>query len=344
MRKYSLLLILIVGWGYAKAQQPFEKYGYKVKIATLSKGKYVEAFDQDTVVQIGTVMMNRRTGKILSFVTYDTVRRESDLQPELISRWWSPDPLAEEFYDESPYNFVHNNPIRFVDPDGNAPLDDYYALIKSTLVFLGSDGQGNNIRLVNEGQHDEALPMLNGSATTDEQRSSLRSTDVSQIVTFNESNVNDELQGANDRTAQSGRENSALLTLDPSTATVGAQPGAQGSTKKVANSLKSFDGGTGSWTTDGSKLVVGIAHGHPSQTDGTENAPGYSRDDSNSARNDGVTTFAIDTYSAGEGGAATIHQASPSGRAGVNPVGTTKSATDIGRRAFINVAIPYKKP
>jgi hypothetical protein len=123
MKKLTILLVAVISAFAAISQkQPFEQYGYKVKIATLSKGKYIEHFDQDTIVQIGTVLMNRRSGKIMSFVKYDTTLGEYSLKPELVSRWMSPDPLAHEFYSESPYNFVHNNPIRYIDPDGRAPI------------------------------------------------------------------------------------------------------------------------------------------------------------------------------------------------------------------------------
>ncbi len=37
-----------------------------------------------------------------------------------IQRWTTPDPLAEKYYDLSPYAFCNNNPVNFVDPDGEA--------------------------------------------------------------------------------------------------------------------------------------------------------------------------------------------------------------------------------
>lgn len=42
--------------------------------------------------------------------------------PEL-GRWLSVDPLADEYPSWSPYNYVMNNPVRLVDPDGAAPSD-----------------------------------------------------------------------------------------------------------------------------------------------------------------------------------------------------------------------------
>jgi len=125
MKKASLIFILICMVSMAFAQQPFEKYGYKVKVATLSNGKYQEFFDQDTLIQIGSVVINTVSGKIVSFVTYDTSYSEATLQPEVTSRWISPDPLSEKYYSYSPYHFSGNNPIRFVDPTGMAFIDYY---------------------------------------------------------------------------------------------------------------------------------------------------------------------------------------------------------------------------
>lgn len=100
---------------------PFAKYGYYPKIATLSKGKYLEFHDMDSIVKIGSVRFNRKTKSITEFREIDL--SDPDAQPYLdtAGRWISPDPLSEEFPSWTPYNFVFNNPLKFTDPDGRAP-------------------------------------------------------------------------------------------------------------------------------------------------------------------------------------------------------------------------------
>ncbi|MEO9511071.1 MAG: RHS repeat-associated core domain-containing protein [Flavobacteriaceae bacterium] len=134
MKRILSLLILLLFIGAANAQNPFEKFGYTPKIGTLSKGKYIEHFDTDSIVQIGSVLFNPFTKKITGFVIQETVYSEATLKPEIVSRWLTPDPLAEEREWVNPYNFVQNNPIIRIDPTGL--LDTYGVNQDGDVVWL----------------------------------------------------------------------------------------------------------------------------------------------------------------------------------------------------------------
>ncbi|MPT36611.1 MAG: hypothetical protein E2604_16350 [Flavobacterium sp.] len=105
-----------------QAANPFAKFGYKAKVATLSKGKYLEVHDLDSIVTIGSVRFHVDRKEIVGFIEPDTINGEY-ARPvgDIASRWLSPDPLAEEFPSWSPYTFVYNNPLKFTDPTGMAP-------------------------------------------------------------------------------------------------------------------------------------------------------------------------------------------------------------------------------
>ena len=151
--KLRILLIAVLFFGFSYAQEslsaeeqhkrekniqagnPFKKFGYKPKIATLSKGKYLEWHDLDTIVRIGSFLYHVKQKQLWA---YEPLKPEDKgtLSPEISSRWISPDPLMEEFPEWSPYNFTLNNPIRFVDPDGRMAIPFDWVYNKETNEYI----------------------------------------------------------------------------------------------------------------------------------------------------------------------------------------------------------------
>ena len=138
-----LILLLTIIWAYTlttpvKAQvHTLEHLGFDTKVVTLSKGKYQEFHDLKAVVEIGSILFNTETKEIIGFLDSDSIMFDF-LKPHIISRWVSPDPLAEEFSSWSPYNYAMNNPIVFIDPDGRA-------------ATRYEDEQGNTLLDTNDG-------------------------------------------------------------------------------------------------------------------------------------------------------------------------------------------------
>ncbi len=120
--------------------------GKKYEILTLSKGKFKEVFDEDSIVQIGTVLFNTNSNQIVAFVKQDTLYSEASLKPEINTRWLSPDPLANKQPFISPYAYVNNNPILMFDPDGRLPWPVWVRSFISTPTtgggFFSGDGRG----------------------------------------------------------------------------------------------------------------------------------------------------------------------------------------------------------
>jgi len=119
LKSLTLLLIAIVlGSLNVQAQNPYKEFGIEVKPLTLSNGKYIEFFTNDSLVRIGSIILDTRNNRISSFVQRDTMYSEANLEPEVSSRFLSPDPLGALYPNLSPYSYVANNPLIYVDPTG----------------------------------------------------------------------------------------------------------------------------------------------------------------------------------------------------------------------------------
>lgn len=272
--KFIFTIILSLSISVAFSQQPFKEYGYKVKVATLSKGKYVEFFDQDTLIQIGTVVMNRFTKQIVSFITVDTTYSEATLQPELISRWISPDPLAEKYYSFSPYHFSGNNPIRYVDPTGMFFID-YYDQGGSK---IGTDGNNDGRVVVvtnkTEAKAIKATDKAGGTTSNDNVKSGVELPGA--FVRSEMGNAVDRSNSANEKRTDAfqGDDNEGGFheeggvygtTMDGTPSVVHAKPGAKADPLEalMATVIPNLPADP---STDNLEVQQGSFHVHPSGT------------------------------------------------------------------------------
>ncbi|EKT3957111.1 hypothetical protein NTJ28_001084 [Flavobacterium psychrophilum] len=184
MRKIYYLLIFIFSFSVLSAQEklskeekarrekniqagnPFAKYGYKAKVATLSKGKYLEFHDLDSIVTIGTSRWHVDNKKIVGDIVQDTLNIDAQPIGDAPGMWMSPDPLTEEFPSTSPYVAFNNNPVRFTDPTGMAPedcCDGLLDFVAGSIAGTVSNLTGSNY--LRKGEHSTAFN--NGARTAD---------------------------------------------------------------------------------------------------------------------------------------------------------------------------------
>ena len=100
--------------------------GKKQGVITVCYGNNPMLFNiEDTVRRIGSVIFNTKRHKVEYFILKDDYAYGDDLtRPTEPARFLSPDPIAKQFPQLTPYQYASNTPILSTDIDGKDPSSE----------------------------------------------------------------------------------------------------------------------------------------------------------------------------------------------------------------------------
>ena len=140
MRQLTLTLFALSFLFCANAQNnPYEIFGHKTDVVYKTPlSDYLYIINTDTTSNIHAMVFIAEKSVAMFLSKQDSIVGYVKIEPNELFRWLSVDPMASERSWVSPYNFVQNNPINRIDPNGalDNPIYDYGG------NFLGTDDLG----------------------------------------------------------------------------------------------------------------------------------------------------------------------------------------------------------
>jgi hypothetical protein len=105
-------------------KSPYALFGDKTEMLMTENEKFsnytLEIPNSSRKDKVGKLELNAKTGKIKLFDIKGNVLTETLLLPEQTARFMAIDRFAEKYYDMAPYQYAANNPILFIDVNGDS--------------------------------------------------------------------------------------------------------------------------------------------------------------------------------------------------------------------------------
>jgi hypothetical protein len=126
MRKSIVTTLVLFALIKVNAQNnnPYSLFGYTTKNEyVLTDKKKLEIRNIDTTAQVFSLYFDNATKRVCLKDKNGVLLMAKEIPNDVIAKWISIDPKASERTSLTPYNFVQNNPMLRIDPDGQLDLE-----------------------------------------------------------------------------------------------------------------------------------------------------------------------------------------------------------------------------